>query len=55
MFRTVTAKAAAVATFALVALAGAAATGQTAAQTTTTVEARPITVITTPAEDLIWG
>ncbi|MFE6744896.1 hypothetical protein ACFVGM_03505 [Kitasatospora purpeofusca] len=54
MFRTVIAKAAAVATLTLVALAGLAATEQSATQTTT-VEARPITVITPPAEDLIWG
>ncbi|WP_159394080.1 MULTISPECIES: hypothetical protein [unclassified Streptomyces] len=52
MFRTVIAKAAAVTTLALVALAGLAAT---TAQPATGVEARPITVVAPPAEDLIWG
>ncbi|MDY0809782.1 hypothetical protein [Kitasatospora purpeofusca] len=52
MFRTAIAKTAAVATLALVALAGLAAT---TAQNATGVEARPITAIAHPAEDLIWG
>ncbi|MFJ8433525.1 hypothetical protein ACIQ9P_19710 [Kitasatospora sp. NPDC094019] len=51
MFRTVIAKAAAVATFALVALAGLA---TTTTQTVTSAEARPVTVVA-PADNLIWG